>query len=369
MEMRRFKQVIFVAFLAVAILYAVFSAVAGDTARRLQKKAADAGAGVRILASQGGDPSRIVALLQEVKPALDAGDPRKAEELLDRALSLLHTYSPVPVSAGVEEASDLYARAEPVTISGYAGSAMEPFLSPDGRYLFFNNENDPNVDTNLHFAERTGRLTFRYLGELPGANSPALDAVASIDTAGHFYFTTLREYGRTMNSLYTGDFDGRRVNNVHLVPGDISPKAPGTVNMDAGVSPDGQTLYISRAVIFPGAPAPAKSELMIARLKAGVFAIDSDSAAIMKNVNTGALEYAPAISADGRELFFTRASRSGVRIMVATRTSADAPFDEPRLLRALTGFVEAPTISLDTKEMFYHKKVGEKFAVYRAERQ
>ena len=55
--------------------------------------------------------------------------------------------------------------------------------------------------------------------------------------------------------------------------------------------------------------------------------------------------------------------------MVATRTSADAPFDEPRVLRALTGFVEAPTISLDTKEMFYHKKVGEKFAVYRAERQ
>jgi hypothetical protein len=155
MEVRRLKQVIFVAFLAVATLYTVFSAAADDTARRLQKKAADAEAGVRILASQGGDPSRIVALLQEVKPALDAGDPRKAEELLDRALSLLHTDSPLPVSAGVENESDLYTRAEPVRISGYAGSAMEPFLSPDGRYLFFNNENDPNVDTNLYFAERT----------------------------------------------------------------------------------------------------------------------------------------------------------------------------------------------------------------------
>lgn len=367
--MRRLKQAIFVAFLAVAILYAVLSAVADDTARRLQKKAADAEAGVRILVSQGGDPSGIVALLQEVKPALDAGDPRKAEELLDQALSLLDTDSPLPVSPAPEKESDLYVRPEPVAISGYGGSAMEPFLSPDGRCLFFNNENDPKVDTNLHFAERTGRLTFRYLGELPGANSLALDAVPSIDTAGHFYFTTLREYDRTLNSIYTGDFDGHQVSNVHPVLGDISPKTPGTVNMDAGISPDGQTLYISRAVIFPGAPAPAKSELLVARLKAGTFAIDPDSAAIMRNINTGALQYAPAISADGRELFFTRASQSGIRLMVATRTSADAAFDQPRVLKALSGFVEAPTISLDGKEMFYHKKVGEKFAIYRAERQ
>jgi len=366
--MRRLKQVIFLAFLAVATLDAVFSAVAGDTARRLRRKAAAAEARVRTLATQGGDPSRMVALMQQVKPALDAGDPRKSEELLDRALSLLNTDSPLPVNAGVEKESDLYGNPEPVTISGYAGSAMEPFLSPDGRYLFFNNENDPKVDTNLHFAERTGRLTFRYRGELPGVNSPSLDAVPSIDTAGHFYFTTLREYDRTMNSLYTGDFDGRGVGNVHPVPGDISPKTPGTVNMDACISPDGQTLYISRAVIVPNAPAPAKSDLIVARLKAGAFTIDPDSAAITKNVNTGALEYAPAVSADGRELFFTRASQSGVHIMVASRASADLPFDEPRALTALTGFVEAPTVSLDGKEMFYHKRVGEIFTIYRAVR-
>jgi hypothetical protein len=55
--------------------------------------------------------------------------------------------------------------------------------------------------------------------------------------------------------------------------------------------------------------------------------------------------------------------------MVAERTSAAVPFDEPRVLRALSGFVEAPTISIDGREIFYHKKVGEKFAIYRAERQ
>jgi hypothetical protein len=283
----------------------------------------------------------------------------------------------LPLDTAPDPESSLYADPQPVTITGYDGDAMEPFISPDGRYLFFNNSNDSKVDTNLYWAERTGSLSFRSLGELPGANSPALDAVASLDTAGHFYFTTLREFDRTRTSLYVGDFDSRGVHNVHPVPGRINPAAARTVNMDAGISPDGQTLYISHAVIVPGAPAPGSSILMIARLQNGAFTIDPNSDALLKNINTGALNYAPCISADGLELFFTRASRrklpSGavepsVRIMVATRASADAPFGTPAALNALTGFVEAPTLSLDGKEMFFHKKVGNGYIIYRATR-
>ena len=198
-----------------------------------------------------------------------------------------------------------------------------------------------------------------------------------MDKAGHSYFTTLRDYDRTMNSLYTGDFDGIAVRNLRPVSGDISPKTLGTINMDVCISPNGQTPYISRAVIFPGAPAPKKSELMLARLKEGAFRMDADSATIMKNINTGALQYAPAISDDGLELYFTRASQktagtdapgASLRIMVAARSSVNEPFGEPRALTALTGFVEAPTVSLDGKEVFFHKKVGKKFLIYRAER-
>jgi hypothetical protein len=265
-------------------------------------------------------------------------------------------------------ARDLYVDPQPITIAGYSGSAMEPFISPDGRYLFFNNSNDPGVNTNLQFAERTGKLTFRYLGELPGVNSAALDAVPSMDTAGHFYFTTVRDYGRTLNSLYTGEFNGKSVANVRPVPGDISPNIPGTINMDACISPDGQTLYISRAVIVGSAPAPTKSELLVARLKGGNFSIHPDSTRILKNINTGDLQYAPAISADGLELYFTRASQTSVSIMVATRPSVKDPFGEPLALRQLMGFVEAPSISLDLQEMFFHKKVGNTFGIYRAER-
>jgi hypothetical protein len=108
---------------------------------------------------------------------------------------------------------------------------------------------------------------------------------------------------------------------------------------------------------------------MIARLKGGAFSIDPDGALIMKNINTGALEYAPCISNDGLELYFTRAAPGALpRIMVAARDSVNDPFSEPRILKHLTGFVEAPSISLDRKEMFFHKKVGETFVIYRAER-
>jgi hypothetical protein len=368
--------------LAGGVVFSDFEVEAWNMARRLQRKAEAADAGVRSWAEEGRDPSAVLAVMQQVKPALDAGDPHKAEALLDQALKMLSDpslgdKSPLPVYAGKEQPSDLYGRPEPVSIEGYEGSAMEPFISPDGHYLFFNNENDPNVDTNLHFAERIGKLSFRYLGELPGANSAVLDAAASLDRSGHFYFTTVREYDRTMSSVYTGDFDGKAVRNVHPVPGSISPQTPGTINMDVSISPDGQTLCISRAVIFPGAPSPRRSQLMVARLKGGAFSIDPASEAIMKNVNTPALQYAPSISADGRELYFTRASQlaagpqapgATVRIMVATRTSVNEPFGVPQALTALSGFVEAPTISLEGKEMFFHKKVGHKFAIYRAQR-
>jgi len=365
--------VIFAMLALAGVLFTGWRVVAQDLAHRLQTKAAEAQAGVRSWAEEGRDPSAILSVTQQVQPALDAGDPHKAEALLDRALKMLGDGakpgdpSPLPAYAGKEQESDLYLKPEPVSLDGYNGSAMEPFLSPDGRYLFFNNDNDPKVNTNLHFAERTGKRSFRYLGELPGVNSPVLDAAASLDSAGHFYFTTLRDYDRTMNSIYTGEFDGKAVRNLHPVAGDIRPKTPGMINMDVSISLDGQTLYISRAVIFPGAPAPKKSEMLIARLTGGVFHLDPNSAAILKNINSAALQYAPAISSDGLELYFTRASQMP-RIMVATRTSVKEPFGEPCVLTALTGFVEAPTISLDGKEMFFHKRVGKTFMIYRAER-
>lgn len=355
-------------------------------AKRIYPKNAEAMSKSILLVKEGGDPKPVFAILKQVGPAIEAGHPAEALALAQRAVdtanAALKALPPpsqlqLPVDSESELTSDLYRKPQPVVIAGYTGDAMEPFISPNGQYLFFNNSNDAKVDTNLYYARRTGNLSFRSLGELPGVNSPSLDAVASMDIAGHFYFTTLREYDLTRASLFTGDFDGSGVRNVHRVPGDFYPGFPGYVDMDAGISPDGQTLFISVAHIIPGAPAPKSSELQMATLTNRVFHRDERSTILLININNGALNYAPCISANGLELYFTRASRrvapSGtlqpsVRIMIATRTATNNSFGKPQVLAALKGFVEAPTISLDEKEMFFHKKLGDHYVIERAER-
>ena len=39
-----------------------------------------------------------------------------------------------------------------VTIQGYSGDAMEPFITRDGRFLIFNIRNDPPERTDLFYA-------------------------------------------------------------------------------------------------------------------------------------------------------------------------------------------------------------------------
>src|ERR1700689_2216705 len=89
-----------------------------------------------------------------------------------------------------------------VSIRGYDGDAMEPFLSRDGKILFFNNLNDPKVNTDLYWAERVDDLTFQFKGEVGGVNTPALEGVASLDRDGMFYFVSPRSYDRTASTLY-----------------------------------------------------------------------------------------------------------------------------------------------------------------------
>ena len=68
-----------------------------------------------------------------------------------------------------------------VTIRGYNGEAMEPFLTRDGKYLFFNNSVDPQVNTNLHWAGRIDDLIFQCQGGIGGINTGALEGVPSLD--------------------------------------------------------------------------------------------------------------------------------------------------------------------------------------------
>src|SRR3989442_15286970 len=77
-----------------------------------------------------------------------------------------------------------------VTIAGYSGDAMEPFLTRDGSILLFNNRNDPPSETDLHWAERIDDLNFVYRGKLQGANSAGLDAWTAVEETVNIYFVT-----------------------------------------------------------------------------------------------------------------------------------------------------------------------------------
>src|SRR5215470_3861503 len=185
---------------------------------------------------------------------------------------------------------------ERITIRGYSDHAMEPFITRDGRYLFFNNLNDPSVNTNLHYAERINDLTFEYRGEVAGVNTQALEGVPTMDKNGVLYFVSTRSYEETLSTIYQGRFSSGAVTGVKIVEG-ISEKTPGHVNFDVEVSADGQTLYFVDGV-FSGKPTPDKADIAIAVRDGEGFRRLSGSAELLKNVNTDALEYAACISPD-----------------------------------------------------------------------
>ena len=254
-----------------------------------------------------------------------------------------------------------------VSILGYSDHAMEPFLTRDGRYLFFNNLNDPAVNTNLHWAERIDDLTFQYKGEIAGVGTSALEGVASMDRNNTFYFVSTRSYNQTLSTIYRGTFANGAVSGVELVPG-ISALTPGMVNFDAEISPDGNTLYFVDSQ-FSAAGIPLTADIVIAERSGTGFSRATNSANIMQQINTSSvLEYAPAISASGLELFFTRLEGNNAIIYSSTRSDVSSPFGAPKQIQAITGFVEGPTLSPDEKSLYYHKRENSLYVIYRVTR-
>ncbi len=261
---------------------------------------------------------------------------------------------------------------ERVAILGYGGEAMEPFLSRDGKVLFFNNLNEPQVNTNLHWAERVDDLHFLYRGEIQGVNTAALEGVPSMDRDGNFYFVSNRSYDQTASTLYRGKFANGSITGIELVPG-VSLSKPGIVNFDAEISADGNTLYFveSQFSIFHQ---PKSAIILIARRSGNTFVRDPASEAILKTVNDpDALNYAPATTADELEIYFTRVNKDhpevhGPQILVAKRANRALPFGPPLRIRAITGFVEGPTLSPDEKSLYYHRKDDGHFVIYRVMR-
>jgi hypothetical protein len=127
---------------------------------------------------------------------------------------------------------------------------------------------------------------------------------------------------------------------------------------------------------FTGGAFPSTADLIWLQNVEGTFKRPDDSLALLAAVNTSdALEYAPELSADGLELYFTRFTPSWLLILsdppaiyVAKRTSTADSFSTPEYIKAMEGFVEAPTLSPDGRSLYFHKKVGNRHEIWRVTR-
>ncbi len=263
-------------------------------------------------------------------------------------------------------------------------STEEPFVSRDGRFLFFNSGHaEGNKD--LHYAESV-KGVWIYRGELgPRINNPReVQANPSMDQNRNFYYVDSgiermirkAEFIPARGRLqFVREFSGIPRRNIRF----FARKLIG--NMGVEVSADGNTVYFSRATWTLkglGVGPVQASNILFVRKRNGKYVYDEKEAnRIMKMVNTADLEYAASISCDGLELFFTRLRHSDLkaghvcsRIMRVTRKSRSLPFGRPKTIAAIGSkdFVEGPSIADNGRTLYYHKRVGAKFRLFRVVR-
>ncbi len=259
-----------------------------------------------------------------------------------------------------------------VTINNLSFDAMEPFISSNGNYLFFNNLND-GVNTKLYYATKINDSTFNYVGELIGTNQPTtphLDAVADMDSNGNFYWTSTRNYPNELNNLFHGTFSIGNVSDIERVQGDFNMNTSGWLVMDHGISLDGQFLYFNNARFDAvNCQGPCETTLGVAQKDdASTFSTLPNSESILQNINdANYIYYAPCISSDNLELYFTRylkgqiTSSTVFEICVAVRGNSLSEFSIPKVLfsEVISNLIEAPTLTADKNIIYYHRKTSD----------
>ncbi|MCE3225812.1 MAG: hypothetical protein K0S32_363 [Bacteroidetes bacterium] len=261
----------------------------------------------------------------------------------------------------------------PVTINGYTLDAMEPSLSPDGNAMFFNSLNDGNT-TSLYYAAKVNDSTFNLVGLMPVVNqtvTPRLDAVASVDTAKNFFWVSTRNYPTNMYNFHRVKFLTSGYTNFGRVYGDIYVLSPGWLIMDAAINHVGDKLMYCNAW-FNGCAfnMPCKSKLGFAqKTNDSTFTKYSNSASLLANVNdtNNYIIYAPELTGDELELYFTRAvpGVAQTEICVSVRSNTSAAFGAPSVLLPMSSTApEGPTLSADKSKMYYHRNAGGTYKLF-----
>ena len=270
------------------------------------------------------------------------------------------------------QVTPIYGNDIKVTINGFTLDAMEPHISPDGNALFFNSLNSGGT-TSLYYAAKVNDSTFNLVGLMPVVNetvTPYLNAVASVDTADNFYWVSLRGYPSNINNLHRVKFGIMGPTNFGRVYGNFNYNSPGYLIMDAAISYEGDYLYYCNAYFNSCAfGMPCSSRMGVAqKVNDSTFNYLPNTNSIFANVNdTTYIVYAPFVTPDGLELYFSRAliGVPQTEVCVSVRSNTLSAFSTPTtMITSLNNVPEAPTLTTNKNVLYYHKKSGGIFNIF-----
>lgn len=270
------------------------------------------------------------------------------------------------------QTTPIYGNDIKVTVNGFTVDAMEPHISPDGNALFFNSLNSGGT-TSLYYAAKVNDSTFNLAGLMPVVNetvTPYLNAVASIDTSDTFYWVSLRGYPSNINNLHRVTFGTTGPTNFGRVYGNFNINTPGYLIMDAAISYEGNYLYYCNAYFNSCAfGLPCSSRMGVAqKVNDSTFNYLPNTNSIFANVNdTSYIVYAPVVTPDGLELYFTRAlvGVPQTEICVSVRSTTLSAFSTPTvIITSFNNAPEGPTLTTNKNILYYHKKSGGVFTIF-----
>lgn len=192
---------------------------------------------------------------------------------------------------------------QPVAFSDARWRDSDPWLTPDGRTLYFISDRRTPArgerrDLDLWRAHRTdaGWSVPEHLGDAVNSPEEELGPELHGDT---LYFASSRAGGRGGLDLYAARVDGDRVGAAQALPG---PFNSATSESDFTLSPDGRTAVFWRVV-------ERRLLLHVATRDGNAW---SAPAPLGEAANPGPMQITPAFAADGRSLVFaSTAPRAG----------------------------------------------------------
>jgi hypothetical protein len=251
-----------------------------------------------------------------------------------------------------------------VTGLGSAGDEYGPSLSPDGASLYFSVATDAAED--IFVATRTGRSTaFSAVHELPVVNGSALDGSPYVTNDDRtLLFFSNRAGGVGDRDLWMATRLRPDLDFAEPVP--IAGVNSTGLDLLPELSPDGLTLRFE-SVRSGGS---GSSDLWIAErsLPSGPFGAPRP----LSELNTTGREEGFSLSRDQLSIVFSsNRGGAGMHLWLATRGAVTSPFGTPEPLSELDSAAGEldPALSLDGREIFFVSTRSGDFRIWHAVRE